>query len=41
MGMVFQICVGEDSETEKPERERKYKGRVVFEEMMWLMKIGT
>jgi hypothetical protein len=30
MGMVFQICVEEDSETEKPEHLRKYKGRVVF-----------
>jgi hypothetical protein len=30
MGMVFQICVGEDSETEKEERLRKWKGRVVF-----------
>ena len=30
MGMVFQICVGKDLETEKPEGERKYKGRVVF-----------
>jgi hypothetical protein len=30
MGMVFQICVEKDSETEKPEEDRKYKGRVVF-----------
>ena len=30
MGMVFQICVEKDSETEKPEKDRKYKGRVVF-----------
>jgi hypothetical protein len=30
MGVVFQICVEKDSETEKPERLRKYKGRVVF-----------
>jgi hypothetical protein len=30
MGMVFQICAEKDSETEKPEEDRKYKGRVVF-----------
>jgi hypothetical protein len=30
MGVVFQICVEKDSETEKPEHLRKYKGRVVF-----------
>jgi hypothetical protein len=30
VGMVFQICVEEDSGTEKPEHLRKYKGRVVF-----------
>jgi hypothetical protein len=28
--MVFQICVGKDSETDKPERRRKSKGRAVF-----------
>jgi hypothetical protein len=27
---VFQICVEKDSETEKPEHLRKWKGRVVF-----------
>jgi hypothetical protein len=31
MGMVFQICVVKDSETEKPEKVRKHKGRVVFQ----------
>jgi hypothetical protein len=30
VGVVLQICVEKDSETEKPERERKCKGRVVF-----------
>jgi hypothetical protein len=30
MGMVFQICVEKDSETEKEEWLRKWKGRVVF-----------
>jgi hypothetical protein len=30
VGMVFQICVETDSEKEKPEHLRKYKGRVVF-----------
>jgi hypothetical protein len=30
MKIVFQICVEKDSETEKPEKDRKYKGRVVF-----------
>jgi hypothetical protein len=30
VGMVFQICVEKDSETEKPEKDRKYKGLVVF-----------
>jgi hypothetical protein len=30
VGMVFQICVGEDSETEKEEWLREYKGHVVF-----------
>jgi hypothetical protein len=30
MGMVFQICVEADSETEKQEWLRKWKGRVVF-----------
>jgi hypothetical protein len=30
MGMVFQICVEKDSQTEKPEHLRKWKGRVVF-----------
>jgi hypothetical protein len=29
MGMVFQICVEHDSETEKPEEDRKRKSRVV------------
>jgi hypothetical protein len=30
MGMVFQICVEKNSETEKPEDQRKWKGRVIF-----------
>jgi hypothetical protein len=30
MGMVFQMCVEKDSETEKPEHLRKWNGRVVF-----------
>jgi hypothetical protein len=30
MGMVFQICVEKDYETEKPEDQRKWKGRVIF-----------
>jgi hypothetical protein len=30
MGMVFQICVEKDSETEKPEHLRRWEGRVVF-----------
>jgi hypothetical protein len=30
MGMVFQICVEKDSETEKAEHLRVWKGRVVF-----------
>jgi hypothetical protein len=30
MGMVFQICVEKDPGTKKPERLRKWKGRVVF-----------
>jgi hypothetical protein len=30
MGMVFQICVEKDSEAEKEEWLRKWKGRVVF-----------
>jgi hypothetical protein len=40
MGMVFQICAEKDSETEKPEGERKYKATWYFGEMTWLMKIG-
>jgi hypothetical protein len=30
MGIVFQLCVEKDSETEKEEWLRKWKGRVVF-----------
>jgi hypothetical protein len=30
VGVVFQICVEKDSEPEKPERLRKYKGQVMF-----------
>jgi hypothetical protein len=30
MGMVFQICVEKDAETEKEEWLRKWKGRVIF-----------
>jgi hypothetical protein len=30
VGIVFRICVEEDSEAEKEERLRKWEGRVVF-----------
>jgi hypothetical protein len=30
VGVVFQLCVGKDSETEEPEHLRKWEGRVVF-----------